>query len=93
MAFAKGFARITGNGAMANPGRLSTTRFAALTYWIAGHDVTDFEDELAEVRDRVFEGDPQITVPLAADEANAIRAMAKGVAILTICFGVLPDTR
>ncbi len=41
------------------------------------HDVTDFEDELEVVTDRVFERDTQITVPLAADEASAIRAMAK----------------
>lgn len=41
------------------------------------HDVTDFADELEEVTDRVFERDTQITVPLTADEAKAIRAMAK----------------
>ena len=40
------------------------------------HDVTEFEDELEEVNDRVFERDAQITVHLAADDANAVRAMA-----------------
>ncbi|MGM0490825.1 MAG: CopG family antitoxin [Planctomycetota bacterium] len=41
------------------------------------HDLTEFEDELEEVGERVFERDTKITVDLAADEANAIRAMAK----------------
>ena len=41
------------------------------------HDVTEFEDELEEVSDRVFERDAEITVHLAADDANAVRAMAR----------------
>jgi predicted DNA binding CopG/RHH family protein len=41
------------------------------------HDLTEFEDELEEVGERVFERDTKITVDLAAGEANAIRAMAK----------------
>lgn len=41
------------------------------------HDVTEFEDELEEVGDRVFERDTKITVDLAADDANAVRAIAK----------------
>ena len=46
------------------------------TFWDT-HDVTEFEDELEEVTDRVFERDTQITVHLAADDANAVRAMAR----------------
>lgn len=41
------------------------------------HDITEFEDELEEVGEQVFERDTKITVNLAADDANAIRAMAK----------------
>ena len=41
------------------------------------HDVTEFEDELEEVGERVFERDTKITVDLAADDADAVRAMAK----------------
>jgi len=46
------------------------------------HDVTDFEDELEEVDERVFDEDTNITVHLESDEADAIRAMAhaRGVA-------------
>jgi predicted DNA binding CopG/RHH family protein len=41
------------------------------------HDVTDFEDELEEVEERVFERDTQITVHLEKEDADAVRAMAK----------------
>ena len=41
------------------------------------HDVTEFEDELEEVGERVFERDSDITVHLETDDANAVRAMAK----------------
>ncbi len=46
------------------------------------HDITDFEDELEEVGERVFERATDITVHLETDAANAIRAMAqvRGVA-------------
>jgi len=41
------------------------------------HDVTEFEAELEEVDERVFVRDSNITVHLSADDANAVRAMAK----------------
>ncbi len=41
------------------------------------HDVTEFEDELEEVAERVFERDTEITVQLETNDANAVRAMAK----------------
>lgn len=41
------------------------------------HDVTEFEDELVEVSERVFERDTEITVPLDTGDANAVRAIAK----------------
>ncbi|MGO8751393.1 MAG: CopG family antitoxin [Thermoguttaceae bacterium] len=41
------------------------------------HDVTEFEDQLVEVGERVFERDTDITVHLEKDDANAVRAMAK----------------
>ena len=41
------------------------------------HDVTEFEDELEEVSERVFERDTEITVHLETDDANAVRTMAK----------------
>jgi hypothetical protein len=41
------------------------------------HDVTEFEDELEEMRERVFERDTDITVHLETDDANVLRAMAK----------------
>ena len=41
------------------------------------HDVSEFEDELEEVRERVFERDTEITVHLETDDANAVRTIAK----------------
>jgi hypothetical protein len=41
------------------------------------HDVTEFEDQLEEVGERVFERDSKITVDLTADDADAVRAMAR----------------
>jgi predicted DNA binding CopG/RHH family protein len=41
------------------------------------HDVTDFEGELEEVKERVFERDTEIVVQLEKDDADAVRAMAK----------------
>jgi len=46
------------------------------------HDLTDFEDELEEVNEQVFERDTEVTVHLESNDANALRAMAhaRGVA-------------
>ncbi len=41
------------------------------------HDVTDFEDELEEVREPIFEPDTEITVQLDASDADAVRALAR----------------
>jgi len=41
------------------------------------HDLTDFEGELEEVKEPVFERHAAITVPLQPSEAEAIHAMAK----------------
>lgn len=46
------------------------------------HDLTDFEDELEEVTDPVFEPATVIPLNLESDEAEAVRriAEAKGIA-------------
>ena len=41
------------------------------------HDLTEFEDELEEVREPVFARQIEITVQLETDEAQAVREMAK----------------
>ena len=41
------------------------------------HDVTEFEAELEEVGERVFERDTGITIPLPADDVGAVRALAR----------------
>lgn len=46
------------------------------SFWDA-HDVTEFESELEEVGERVFERDTEITIRLERDDVNAVRTMAK----------------
>ena len=41
------------------------------------HDLTDFEDELEEVTEPVFQKDTQIAVHLEPGEAQAVREMAR----------------
>jgi len=41
------------------------------------HDVTDFEDDLEEVGERVFQRSADITVPLDTADAIVLREMAK----------------
>jgi predicted phosphatase len=41
------------------------------------HDVTEFEAELEEVSQRVFERDTGITIHLPADDVGAVRALAR----------------
>lgn len=45
------------------------------------HDLTDFEDELEEVHEPVF--NPQVTVSLTAKEARILTDMAKARGIFT----------
>jgi len=41
------------------------------------HDLTDFEDELEEVEEQVFEREQSITFRLPSSEAEAVHEMAK----------------
>lgn len=43
------------------------------------HDLTDFEDELEEVREPVFQ--PGVTVPLTPRDAKVVNAIAKASGI------------
>jgi len=45
------------------------------------HDLTDFEDELEEVTDRVFEPSTVIPLNLESDEAKAVRRIAEAEGI------------
>ena len=44
-------------------------------FW-ATHDLTDFEDQLEEVRESVFERQQMVRVPLAKEEARAVEKIA-----------------
>ena len=41
------------------------------------HDLADFEDQLEEVTDPVFDRENRVTIRLQSDEAEALRAMAQ----------------
>ena len=41
------------------------------------HDLADFEDQLEEVANPVFDRENRVTVRLQSDEAEALRAMAQ----------------
>jgi len=45
------------------------------------HDSTDYEDELVEVTEPVFDRSAPIEVPLLADEAKAVRELARAQGI------------
>ena len=59
-----------------------TDSIQELAYFWDTHDLTDFEDELEEVTEQVFEPATVIPLNLESDEAEAVRriAEAKGIA-------------
>lgn len=67
---------------MSKPRLPKTDSIEELARFWDDHDVTEFEDELEEVAEPVFERDSAITLHLESSEADAVRAMAqsKGVA-------------
>ncbi len=45
------------------------------------HDLTDFEDELEEMDEQVFERNADITVRLTTDDAKSLHAMANACGV------------
>ena len=63
---------------MSNTQRLPVTdSIQELARFWDTHDVTDFDSELEEVHERVFQRGAEITVHLETEDAHAVRAMAK----------------
>jgi predicted DNA binding CopG/RHH family protein len=61
-----------------NTSRLpQTDSIQELAHFWDTHDITEFEGELEEVGERVFKRDTDITIHLPADDASAVRAMAR----------------
>ena len=54
-----------------------TDSIQELAHFWDTHDLTDFEDELEEVSEPVFELSTQLSVPLAPKELEALNALAK----------------
>ena len=54
---------------------LQTDSIQELAEFWDTHDLTDFEDELEEVRESIFQ--PGVTVPLTPKEATVVNAIAK----------------
>ena len=53
-----------------------TDSIQELAHFWDRHDVTDFEDELEEVREPIFERQTSVTVRLAPDEFEVVEALA-----------------
>lgn len=58
-----------------------TDSIQELTAFWDTHDLTDFEDELEEVTEPVFQRESAITLHLQSSEAEAVREMAKSKGI------------
>ena len=54
-----------------------TDSIAELAQFWAEHDLTDFEDQLEEVTEPVFERKKAMAIPLAPQEMAAIQSMAQ----------------
>jgi CopG antitoxin of type II toxin-antitoxin system len=54
-----------------------TDSIRELAHFWDSHDLTDFDEELEEVNETVFQRQAAITVPLRLSEAEAIHEMAK----------------
>ena len=66
---------------MKNPKILETDSIQELAHFWDRHDLTDFEDELEEVSDPVFEREPVMKIRLQPDEAEAVKQLAKSKGI------------
>ena len=68
---------------------LKTDSIEELAQFWDEHDLTDFDDELEEVTDRVFAPNTVIPLNLESEEAEAVRriAEAKGVADAELIHG------
>lgn len=58
-----------------------TDSIQELAHFWDTHDLTDFENELEEVSDPVFEREPLMKIRLLPDEAKAVRQLAKSKGI------------
>jgi hypothetical protein len=76
-------------GTMKNQQLPQTDSIQELANFWDKHDLTDFEDELVEVTEPVFEPVTVIPLNLESDEAEAVRriAEAKGIADVELIRG------
>jgi predicted DNA binding CopG/RHH family protein len=58
-----------------------TDSIQELTHFWDTHDLTDFEDELEEVSEKVFERQTEIKTQLQSEDMEAIMALAKAKGI------------
>lgn len=54
-----------------------TDSIEELAHFWDTHDLTDFEDQLEEVQEPVFEREQTVTVHLAREEAEAVKKIAE----------------
>jgi len=66
---------------MNNPKIPETDSIQQLAHFWDTHDLTDFENELEEVSNPVFERAPVMKIRLLPDEAEAVKQLAKSKGI------------
>ena len=54
-----------------------TDSIQELAHFWDTHDLTDFEDELEEVQEPIFESLTELAIPLAPEELKALNTLAK----------------
>jgi predicted DNA binding CopG/RHH family protein len=59
----------------------NTDSIAELAQFWQAHDLTDFENQLEEVTETVFERKEMMVIPLASQEVEAIQKIAKAQGI------------
>ena len=64
-----------------NPKIPNTDSIAELAQFWQDHDLTDFEDQLEEVTETVFERKEMMVIPLAPQEIEVIQKIAKAQGI------------
>ena len=61
---------------------LKTDSIEELAHFWDTHDLTEFEDELEEVTEPVFEKETAVTIKLLPEEAEAVKKMAASRGVL-----------
>jgi predicted DNA binding CopG/RHH family protein len=69
---------------MMTPKIPQTDSIEELAQFWNGHDLTDFEDQLEEVSETVFDRETVVNIPLPVKDAEAIKELAQSQGLLDV---------